>query len=273
MPACHPLSPIFQSTNGMTFSHKLNSCLICSNWQEVTSKYQCICTSLVNTITMQSPWHPQVPWWCNWAPNLDTTWHWKILQSTSTRKLSLLQVLYSHHWAYFYLQHHCFYQPDTYHQVTLPTPEETLVEAAKQLGTALTEVTQNNPLYSSLTNYKGIQQLVDICGNKCLRVADSKTPTGDNMGITAPRMSQQQPSHPPLHWYPTGTKALNAPFTTSHIHLPTYLVDAIDLIYPNCVSDAFINTVTCLTTGKKWENRYLIANAQMCHTWDNRIYD
>ena len=68
-----------------------------------------------------------------------------------------------------------FYPPHTYQQVTLPTPEETLGEAAKQLGKALTEVVQNNPLYNSLTNFKGLQQLADICENKLLRVIDSKS--------------------------------------------------------------------------------------------------
>ena len=47
-----------------------------------------------------------------------------------------------------------FYLTATYQQLTSPIPELMLVEAAKKLGKALTEVAQNNPLYDTLSNFK-----------------------------------------------------------------------------------------------------------------------
>ena len=125
--------------------------------------------------------------------------------------------------------------------MTPSTPEETLMEA----GTALTEVTQNNQLYNSLTNFKCLQQLADICGNKLPRVMDPDMPTGDKTDISALRVSQHQPSQPPLHCYPTQAKALNVLLASSHAPLPTNLIDALDVADPDQVSNAHINAVIC----------------------------
>ena len=90
-----------------------------------------------------------------------------------------------------HLQHYCVLFTRHIPASTPPTPEETLVEAAKQLGMVVTEVAQKNPLYNSLTNFKGLQQLANICGNKLLRVVDSKKPLGNKTDISAPRVAQQ----------------------------------------------------------------------------------
>ena len=92
-----------------------------------------------------------------------------------------------------------FYPTDKYQQVKLLTPKETLVGAAKQLGKALTEIVQNNPLYNSLTNFKGLQQLADICDSKLRRVINSMKPLGNNTDTSVLRVSQQHLSGPPLH--------------------------------------------------------------------------
>ena len=50
-------------------------------------------------------------------------------------------------------------------------------------------------------------------------------------------------------------------------------MDGIDPNNPDRVSDAFINAIICPTTGKKQEFEQLMADPQMCHTWNNGMYD
>ena len=50
-------------------------------------------------------------------------------------------------------------------------------------------------------------------------------------------------------------------------------MDAIDATNPDRVSNAYINTIICPTTGKKQEFWRLIADPKTCHTWDNKMYD
>ena len=50
-------------------------------------------------------------------------------------------------------------------------------------------------------------------------------------------------------------------------------MDAVDPTSPDKVSNAFINTIICPTSGKKQEFWYLIADSQTCHTCDNEMYD
>ena len=148
-----------------------------------------------------------------------------------------------------------FYLPNTYLCVTPPTPEETLVEAAKQLGTALMEVAQKNPLYNTLTNFKGSI-------NWKIFVVTSQV--------------ESTPIWPSMHCYPTQAKAINTLCTDSSfplMPLPAYLVDALDATDPDCVSNAYINTIICPTTGKKEEYRHLISDPSTCPTRDNGMYD
>ena len=73
-----------------------------------------------------------------------------------------------------------FNPPDKNQQVTLPTPEEMLLDSGTWLGKALTEIAQNYLLYNSLTNFEGLQQLADICGNKFPRI-DSNKPSNKRL--------------------------------------------------------------------------------------------
>ncbi|KAL7524277.1 hypothetical protein ACHAWF_000887, partial [Thalassiosira exigua] len=45
---------------------------------------------------------------------------------------------------------------------SLPTPEETVNEAARELGRALQKMATNNPAYAHLGTYSGLKQLTDI---------------------------------------------------------------------------------------------------------------
>ena len=128
-------------------------------------------------------------------------------------------------------------------------PAETLIEAAKKLGEALTQAACNNPVYPTLTAFSGLQQLADIMNKaddtmESPRVEKPKTNEG-----TPLRVGEAPPDPAPLrvrdpiygktlqpttHRYPTRARALNMllygkpePPAPPPDGLPAYLLNAI----------------------------------------------
>ena len=134
-----------------------------------------------------------------------------------------------------------------YQQLTSPTPEEMLVDAAKQLGKELTEVAQNIPLYDFLSTFTGLQQLADICGDKLSRGSNYNKQAHPSSDVSLPRVTKQHSNHLPVHCYPTRNKMLHTLCTTNVTYLPAYLIDAIDPADPDTVSTAYVNAIICPT--------------------------
>ena len=56
-----------------------------------------------------------------------------------------------------------------------PTQEEVVQEAAKALGDSLRKLATNNPTYTHLSNFSGLQQMSDIINSAAKKASDNKT--------------------------------------------------------------------------------------------------
>ena len=63
----------------------------------------------------------------------------------------------------------------TYDLTLPPTQEEVVQEAEKALGNSLRTLATNNPTYTHLSNFSGLQQMSDIINSAAKKVSDSKT--------------------------------------------------------------------------------------------------
>ena len=66
-------------------------------------------------------------------------------------------------------------QKYTYDLPEPPTQEEVVHEAAKALGDSLITLAKNNPTYTHLSNFSGLQQMSDIINSEAKKASDSKT--------------------------------------------------------------------------------------------------
>ena len=85
-----------------------------------------------------------------------------------------------------------FVPPKHYSTVILPTPEETLIEAAKNLGEALTHAACNNSVYPTLMAFSELQQLSDII-NKANDTMDSPRVENPNTNEYTPLRVEEAP--------------------------------------------------------------------------------
>ena len=63
----------------------------------------------------------------------------------------------------------------TYDLPAPPTQEEVVQEAAKALGNSLRTLATNNPTYTHLSNFSGLQQMSDIINSAAKKASDSKS--------------------------------------------------------------------------------------------------
>ena len=63
----------------------------------------------------------------------------------------------------------------TYDLPDPPTQEEVVQEAAKSLGGSLRTLATNNPTYTHLSNFSGLQQMSDIINSAAKKASDSKS--------------------------------------------------------------------------------------------------
>ena len=70
-----------------------------------------------------------------------------------------------------------FFPPSkyTYDLPAPPTQEEVVQEAAKALGDSLRTLATNNPTYTHLSNFSGLQQMSDIINSAVKKASDSKS--------------------------------------------------------------------------------------------------
>ena len=63
----------------------------------------------------------------------------------------------------------------TYNLPSPPTQEEVVQEAAKALGDSLRTMATNNPTYTHLTQFAGLQQLSDLVNSAATKAAEAKS--------------------------------------------------------------------------------------------------
>ena len=63
----------------------------------------------------------------------------------------------------------------TYDLPAPPTQEEVVQEAAKVLGDSLQTLATNNPTYTHLSNFSGLQQMSDIINSAAKKASDAKS--------------------------------------------------------------------------------------------------
>ena len=68
----------------------------------------------------------------------------------------------------------------TYDLPAPPTPEEAVQESERALGEILKQLATNNPVYTHLTNFSGLQQISDRVSSTTKKAAYAKT--GENRG-------------------------------------------------------------------------------------------
>ena len=70
-----------------------------------------------------------------------------------------------------------FFPPQkyTYNLLAPPTQEEVVQEASKALGDTLRTSATNNPTYTHLSNFYGLQKMSDIINSAAKKASDSKT--------------------------------------------------------------------------------------------------
>ena len=172
---------------------------------------------------------------------------------------------------------HCIHQNIQSTKPSPPQVEDAILNEAKThlVYSVILDTThkQGWGYYDSLSNFKGLQQLEDICGIKHPRVGDSNKPYHPISDVSPHRETKHHCNQLPLHQYPTRNKLLNTLHTTNYNYLLVYLMDAIDPTNHTKVSTAYINAIICPTTGRKQEFWHLIADLHTCHTWDNGMYD
>ena len=116
------------------FVHKQNSCLIYSHQdlpQNISLHINIWWSELQYCPSRASRMESPLLGWPNRMPNMDTTWHRGVLCAPAPGNC--------HCYEFYFPTTECtpisntivFYPPDTYQQVTLPTPEEMRMKAAK----------------------------------------------------------------------------------------------------------------------------------------------
>ena len=63
----------------------------------------------------------------------------------------------------------------TYDLPAPPTQEEVVQEAARALGDSLRTMATNNPTYTHLTQFSGLQQLLDLVNSAAKKAAEAKS--------------------------------------------------------------------------------------------------
>ena len=56
-----------------------------------------------------------------------------------------------------------------------PTQEEVVQEAAKALGNSLRTLATNNPTYTHLSNFSGLQKMSELINSAAKKASDAKT--------------------------------------------------------------------------------------------------
>ena len=81
-----------------------------------------------------------------------------------------------------------FFPPRKYtYDLTVPTTQEEVVqEAEKYLGDSLITLATNNPTYTHLSNFCGLQQMSDIINSVAKKASDRKTQ--ERQRVTPPNM-------------------------------------------------------------------------------------
>ena len=78
----------------------------------------------------------------------------------------------------------------TYDLPAPPTQEEVVQEAAKALGNSLPTLATNNPTYTHLSNFSGLQQMSDIINLAEKKASDSKSQ--ESKRVTPPNIPGRQ---------------------------------------------------------------------------------
>ena len=89
-----------------------------------------------------------------------------------------------------------FFPPQKY-TYDLPSPatqEEVVHEAEKSLGNILRTLATNNPTYTHLSNFSGLQQMSDIINSAGKKASDSKTQ--ERLRVTPPNIPGGQREGP-----------------------------------------------------------------------------
>ena len=176
---------------------------------------------------------------------------WPLLTTTNVSKF--LTKMPATHKEYL----HCIHQNIQSTKPSPPQVEDAILNEAKThlVYSVILDTThkQGWGYYDSLSNFKGLQQLEDICGIKHPRVGDSNKPYHPKSDVSPHRETKHHCNQLPLHQYPTRNKLLNTLHTTNCNYLLVYLMDAIDPTNHTKVSTAYINAIICPTTGRKQE--------------------
>ena len=71
-----------------------------------------------------------------------------------------------------------------------PTQEEVVQEAAKSLVDSLRTLATNNPTYTHLSNFSGLQQISDLINSAAKKASDSKSQ--ESQGVAPPKIPERQ---------------------------------------------------------------------------------
>ena len=63
----------------------------------------------------------------------------------------------------------------TYDLPALPTPEEVVQESARALGESLKQLSTNNPVYTHMTTFSGLQKISDMVNSSTKKAANANT--------------------------------------------------------------------------------------------------
>ena len=74
----------------------------------------------------------------------------------------------------------------TYDLPAPPTQEEVVQEAARALGDSLRTLATNNPTYTHLSNFSGLQQMSDIINSAAKKASDRKSQ--ESQRVTPPNI-------------------------------------------------------------------------------------
>ena len=78
----------------------------------------------------------------------------------------------------------------TYDLPAPPTQKEVVKESAKGLGASVRTLATNNPTYTHLSNFSGLQQMSDIINSAAKKASDSKTQ--ERQRVTPPKIPGEQ---------------------------------------------------------------------------------
>ena len=74
----------------------------------------------------------------------------------------------------------------TYDLPAPPTPEEVVQESARALRESLKQLATDNPVYTHMKNFSGLQQISDMVNSATKKAADAKT--GGKQRVTPPEL-------------------------------------------------------------------------------------